>query len=94
MKRWRARRRGGLATEHCEGSAKLILNPAGNKKLDRVEITSFARGFCWFDELTSGKSGSIMQIAKKEGFTSRYISAVLERAFSTPTAFTMLVSKD
>jgi hypothetical protein len=66
------------------GSTKLVINRPTAGKADRAEITSIARGICWFEDLTSGKARSIRHIAGREGVIDRYISRLIEGALISP----------
>ena len=67
------------------GSVKLVLTQPGEKTEDASLIAAIARGTCWFEELTSGKTSSISSIASRENVTDSYISRLLNLARLSPT---------
>jgi len=48
--------------------------------LNRAALKSVARGFVWFEELTSGRVRSLEEIARREDVTDRYVSRLIDRA--------------
>jgi hypothetical protein len=38
----------------------------------------------WFEELASGRAQTVVQIARREGVTDRYVSCLLKLAFLSP----------
>ena len=53
-------------------------------KSDSKLIKVIAKAYAWFDDLVSGGSASIREIAQKAGVTDGYISIVLPLAFLAP----------
>ena len=51
---------------------------------DTALIQSVARAHKWFDNLSSGRSRSIGEIAKSEGLSDRYVSRLIPLAFLAP----------
>jgi hypothetical protein len=51
---------------------------------DAALAKAVARGFGWFEELTSGRVRSIEEIAIREGVTDRNISQTIDRALVPP----------
>ncbi len=50
------------------------------------------KGHQWFDELMSGSSKTVKQIAQREGVTDRYVSRMLPLAFLSPEIVTSIVN--
>jgi hypothetical protein len=74
------RRRGvesRLIIEHGRGGS-------GASGLDLVLIKAIARGRQWFEDLVSGRAGSLVEIAKAEGVTESYVGRLLPLAFLAP----------
>ena len=53
--------------------------------VDPTLVRSIARGHGWFEDLLSGDAASILDIAKREGVTMRYVSQHIDLAFLSPT---------
>ena len=53
-------------------------------KPDAVLVKAIARGFTWFEQLSSGNGDTIESIARRERVTGRYISRMIELAFLSP----------
>src|SRR5271170_1889603 len=47
-------------------------------------ITSNARAHCWFEDLISGRSASMVEIGKREKVGKRYVSRIIRLAFLAP----------
>jgi hypothetical protein len=61
----------------------VIDGPGGREKQrapDTALVKAVARGFTWFEDLTTGRESSIAAIAKQEGLTGRYVARLLEMA--------------
>jgi hypothetical protein len=74
------RRRGvesRLVIEHGRGGS-------GASGLDLVLIKAIARGRQWFEDLASGRAGSMVEIAKAEGVTESYVGRLVPLAFLAP----------
>src|SRR5882672_6109865 len=67
------------------GSVKLVVTQPSQTNEDAPLIAAIARGTCWFEELTSGKTSSISSIASRENVTDSYISRLLSLALLSPT---------
>ena len=52
--------------------------------VDLVLIKAIARGRRWFEDLVSGRAGSMVEIAKAEGVTESYVGRLLPLAFLAP----------
>ena len=50
------------------------------------------KGHQWFDELMSGSSKTVKQIAQREGVTDRYVSRMLPLALLSPEIVTSIVN--
>ena len=48
--------------------------------LNQAGLKSVARGFVWFEELTSSRARSLEEIARREDVTDRYVSRLIDRA--------------
>jgi hypothetical protein len=82
------RRRGvesRLVIEHGRGGS-------GASGLDLVLIKAIARGRQWFEDLVSGRAGSLVEIAKAEGVTDRYVARLLPLAFLAPDIVTSVLA--
>jgi hypothetical protein len=53
---------------------------------DAALLKAVARAHVWFEELTSGRARSIIEIARRESVSDRFVSIVLELAFLAPDA--------
>ncbi len=53
-------------------------------KADPVLVKAIARGFAWFEQLSSGNGDTIESIAQRERVTGRYVSRMIELAFLSP----------
>lgn len=53
--------------------------------VDQTLVRTIARGHAWFEDLVSGAAPSIVEIAKREGVTMRYVSQHIDLAFLSPT---------
>ena len=72
--------------EHA-GETKLVILAAENSasRPDPALVKAVARAHVWFDELSNGKSKSVIEIANREGVTDRYLSQILQLAFVAPS---------
>ena len=52
---------------------------------DPALLKAVARGFCWFDELASGKARSAVEIARRERLRKQYVARFLPLAFLAPS---------
>ncbi len=62
--------------------------------VDPALLKAISRGRKWFEELASGRFGSILKIAKTEGVTDRYIGQLLPLAFLAPDIVARILSGD
>lgn len=56
-----------------------------DSSLDSALIKAIARGRKWFEELSSGRAGSLLQIARAEGVSDQYVGSLLPLAFLAPS---------
>jgi site-specific DNA recombinase len=52
--------------------------------VDLPLLKAVARAHRWFDELSTGKSRSLPEIARREGLAVRYVGRLIRLAFLTP----------
>ena len=68
------------------GSTLVIASPdeTGGYAVDMhpALLKAVARGFAWFEELTSAKVGSMEEIALRESVTDRYVGRLVDQALS------------
>src|ERR1700730_16259275 len=65
------------------GSGKLVFEENG-KTPDAVVVKAIARASVWFEQLTTGKSQSMAQIAIGENITDNYVSNLIHLAWLSP----------
>ena len=64
---------------------RLVLEAgAAPTNVDGALLKVIARARSWFDELATGRVGSLIEIAKREGVTDQYVGSVLLLAFLSP----------
>jgi site-specific DNA recombinase len=64
---------------------RLIINGGERtRKPDPALLKAFARSRRWFEELASGRVGSLVEIARREGLAKRYVTRLTKLAFVTP----------
>jgi hypothetical protein len=66
------------------GGSKLIFEDQNAKTPDAVVVKAIARASIWFEELKTGKSQSMAQIAAREGITDNYVSNLIHLAWLSP----------
>jgi DNA invertase Pin-like site-specific DNA recombinase len=68
-----------------DGNA-IVLGGAADRAAaaDPSLVKALARGFAWFEELTTGHVETVRAIAKRERVTDRYVSQLMELAFIDP----------
>ena len=66
---------------------RLILNGQsdGLRRVDPALLKALARGRAWFEELASGRVGSLAEIARREGLRKRYVTRLARLAFVAPS---------
>jgi hypothetical protein len=52
--------------------------------LDPALVKAIARGHKWFEDLVTGRARSLVEIAKAEGVTRRYVGRLLPLALIAP----------
>jgi hypothetical protein len=57
---------------------------AANFASQRRKTRAVARAHCWFDDLVSGRCGSMAEIAKCNGVGKQYVNRLIRLAFFTP----------
>ncbi len=65
---------------------RLVIEADGgvSVKVDQVLLKAVARAHCWFAELVTGRSASMVAIAKREGVGKQYVSRLMRLAFLAP----------
>jgi site-specific DNA recombinase len=65
------------------GKMSVIVASSSNREAeaDAVLVKAMARGFTWFEQLSSGNGDTIESIARRERVTGRYVSRMIELAF-------------
>jgi site-specific DNA recombinase len=66
------------------GSGKLVFENQNAKTPDAVVVKAIARASIWFEQLTTGKSQSMAEIAVREGITDNYVSNLIHLAWLSP----------
>ncbi len=67
---------------------RLVLH-GGNKgssddRVDPALVKAIVRGRQWFEDLATGRAGSLLEIAEAEGVSNRYVGHLLPLAFLAP----------
>ncbi len=55
------------------------------QQVDPALLKAIARARCWFEEVASGRTQSLLEIARREGLPNRYVTRVARLAFVSPT---------
>lgn len=64
---------------------RLILNGGDEPRTpDPALLKAFARARGWFEELSSGRVRSLVEIARREGLAKRYVTRLTKLAFVSP----------
>jgi site-specific DNA recombinase len=66
------------------GSGKFVFEDQDRKTPDAVVVKAIARASVWFEQLTTGKSKSMAEIAVREGITDNYVSSLIHLAWLPP----------
>jgi site-specific DNA recombinase len=66
------------------GSGKLVFEDQNGKTPDGVVVKAIARASIWFEQLTTGKSQSMAEIATREDITDNYVSNLIHLAWLSP----------
>ena len=67
-----------------DGSGKLVFENQNAKTPDAVVVKAIARASIWFEQLTTGKSQSMAEIATREDITDNYVSNLIHLAWLSP----------
>jgi len=59
-------------------------NGSGDDRVDPALVKAILRGRQWFEDLASGRAGSLAEIAKREGVSDRYVGHLMPLAFLAP----------
>jgi hypothetical protein len=69
---------------------------AGNFQIsprtDPALLKMIARAHCWFDDLASGRSASMVEIGKREKVGKGYVSRIIRLAFLAPEIVEQIVN--
>ena len=65
---------------------RLVVNDrtSASCKTDQSLLRAVARAHCWFNDLVSGRCGSMVEIAKRNGVGKQYVSRLIRLAFLAP----------
>jgi site-specific DNA recombinase len=66
------------------GSGKLVFEDQNGKTPDAVVVKAIARASIWFEQLTTGKSQSMAEIATRENITDNYVNNLIHLAWLPP----------
>ena len=64
---------------------KLVVIDGGKSAPDQVLIKLLAKATSWFEEFSSGRIGTMAELATREGVSPAYVSQVIELAFLSPS---------
>ncbi len=76
------------------GSGKLVFEGQDAKTPDPVVVKAIARASVWFEQLTTGKSQSMAEIAVRENITDNYVSNLIHLAWLPPDLVRQVVDGD
>ena len=60
--------------------------------VDPALVKAIVRGRKWFEDLASGRVGSLLEIAEADGVTDRYVGQLIPLAFLAPNVVEKLLS--
>ncbi len=66
------------------GSGKLVFEDQHGNTHDAVVVKAIARASVWFEQLTTGKSQPMAEIAVRENITDNYVSNLIRLARLSP----------
>jgi site-specific DNA recombinase len=66
------------------GSGKFVFEDQNAKIPDAVVVKAIARASIWFEQLTTGRSRSMAEIAIREAITDNYVSNLIHLAWLSP----------
>jgi site-specific DNA recombinase len=77
-----------------EGLLRLAINGGvrASCKTDQSLLRAVARAHCWFDDLVTGRCGSMVEIAKSNGIGKQYVSRLIRLAFLAPEMVERIVA--
>ena len=76
------------------GGSKLIFEDQNAKTPDAVVVKAIARASIWFEQLTTGKSQSMAEIAVRENITDNYVSNLIHLAWLSPDIVVRVLEGD
>ena len=76
------------------GASKLVFGGEDAKTRDPVVVKAIARASMWFEQLTTGKSQSMAEIAVREGITDNYVSNLIHLAWLSPDLVRQVLEGD
>ena len=73
---------------------RLVVNGGASAscKTDQSLLRAVARAHCWYDDLVSGRCGSMVEIAKCNGVGKQYVSRLIRLAFLAPEMVERIVA--
>ena len=73
---------------------RLVINSGARAscKTDQSLVRAWARAHCWYDDLVSGRCGSMVEIAKCNGVGKQYVSRLIRLAFLAPEMVERIVA--
>ena len=76
----------------CEMRLVIGGSTAANTHYDSTLVKSIARAHVWFQELTSGKTKSLLELAERHNVSDSYVKKIIPLAFIAPDIVTKLIS--
>ena len=64
---------------------RLVIGGEVDSKVDSAILKMVARSDQWLDELLSGRSRSLAEIAERAGVSKRYVNRIMRLAFLAPS---------
>ena len=76
------------------GETKIIVEAASSDPtaIRHNLVLQIARGHLWFEEITTGQTQRMTDIARREGVTDRYVSRLMEHALMPPAEVEKVLS--
>jgi site-specific DNA recombinase len=73
---------------------RLVINggASASGQTDQALLRAVARAHCWFDDLVSGRCGSMVEIARRNGVGKQYVSRLIRLAFLAPEMVERIVA--
>ena len=65
---------------------------SGDDRVDPALVKAVVRGRQWFEDLASGRAGSLHEIAEAEGVSDRYVGHLIPLAFLAPDIVARILS--